>query len=219
MSASDTDLARLLVSCPDRPGIIAAVSQQLAKMGANITDSHQFSIDPEGGTFFLRMEFRLHELESRMPALEAAFDGPREEFTMDCRLVRASVPKRVALFVSRYEHCLLDLLWRWKRGDLQFEVTAVVSNHPDLESEVAAFGVPFVHIPVTRETNAEAERQQLELLAGKVDLVVMARYMQILPGCGLLSARCSSLLRVSVELMARSGAACGFGGRGLGAYG
>jgi formyltetrahydrofolate deformylase len=182
MSDSENDLGRLVVSCPDRPGIIAAISQELARTGANITASAQFSTNPEGGAFFLRMEFRLPELEARLPALHAGLSGLCTQFPMRFELIDAERPKRVALFVSRYEHCLLDMLWRWKRGDLRFEVVAVVSNHPDLEAEVAAFGVPYVHIPVTRETKPEAEHRQLELLAGQVDLVVMARYMQILSG-------------------------------------
>jgi formyltetrahydrofolate deformylase len=182
MNHPEPDLGRLVVTCPDRPGIIAAISQQLARTGANITSSAQFSSDPEGGAFFLRMEFRLPDLAARLHELHAGLSALSAEFAMRLELIDAAMPKRVAIFVSRYEHCLLDLLWRWKRGDLRFDVVAVVSNHPDLEGEVAAFGVPYVHIPVTRETKPEAERRQLELLAGQVDLVVMARYMQILSG-------------------------------------
>jgi formyltetrahydrofolate deformylase len=88
----------------------------------------------------------------------------------------------VALFVSRYDHCLLDLLWRARRGELPMSVVQVVSNHPDLEADVAAFGVPFAHVPVTRATKRDAEQRQLDLLAGRVDLVVLARYMQVLSG-------------------------------------
>jgi formyltetrahydrofolate deformylase len=180
MSGQDPQLVRLLVRCPDQPGIIAAVSQQLARMRANITSSHQFSTDPEGGTFYLRTEARVPDLDAQLPELESALGELRDSFAMRTQLIRAAVPKRVALFVSRYEHCLLDLLWRRRRGDLDFDAVTVVSNHPDLEEEVRAFGIPYVHIPVTRDTKAEAERRQLELLAGRVDLVVMARYMQIL---------------------------------------
>ena len=92
------------------------------------------------------------------------------------------MPFRVAMFVSRHDHCLLDLLWRWRRSELPIDVVHVVSNHPDLADEVAAFGVPYVHMPVTKPTKPEAEQQQLELLRGRVDLVVLARYMQILSG-------------------------------------
>jgi formyltetrahydrofolate deformylase len=101
---------------------------------------------------------------------------------MQWRLDPVTKRKRIAIFASRYEHCLLDLLWRWRRGELRMDIVAVVSNHPDLEEDVAAFGVPYFHIPVTPETKAEAERRQLDLLAGKVDLVALARYMQILSG-------------------------------------
>ena len=180
MNSPNPELVRLLVECPDRPGIIAALSQEIAAAGANISASNQFSTDPDGGTFLLRMELQIPEPDTRLAQLDASLNPMRTEFSMDARLIRASVPKRVALFVSRYEHCLLDLLWRHKRGDLEFEVVAVVSNHPDLEADVAAFDVPYVHIPVTKDTKAQAEQQQIDLLAGRVDLVVMARYMQIL---------------------------------------
>jgi formyltetrahydrofolate deformylase len=176
----DTDVARLVMSCPDGPGIIAAVSTALAEAGANIINSAQFSTDPEGGTFFLRLEFHREQLAERLPEIEERLRRVGADFTANVLVTPASRRKRVALFVSRYDHCLLDLLWRWQRGELPMDIVAVVSNHPDLETEVSRFRVPYVHIPVTRETKPEAERRQLELLAGKVDLVVMARYMQIL---------------------------------------
>jgi formyltetrahydrofolate deformylase len=99
---------------------------------------------------------------------------------MNWSLHDAARPKQVAIMVSRYDHCLLDLLWRWRRGELPIDIPLVVSNHPDLADDVAQFGVRFEHVPVTKETKAEAERRQLELLAGHFDLVVLARYMQIL---------------------------------------
>ncbi len=101
-------------------------------------------------------------------------------FDLDYRLIDARRRKRVALFVSRYDHCLLDLLWRWRRGELEMDVIAVVSNHPDLQEEVARFGVPYHHIPVNKDTKPEAEQSQIDLLAGDAELVVMARYMQVL---------------------------------------
>ena len=105
-----------------------------------------------------------------------------EPLGMTWAIADAAVPKRVAIMVSRYDHCLLDLLWRARRGELDLEIGLVISNHPDLAAEVATFGVPFVHIPISRDTRAEGEARQLELLAGRFDLVVMARYMQILSG-------------------------------------
>ena len=101
-------------------------------------------------------------------------------FEMDCRVTAASDRKRVALLASRTDHCLLDLLWRWRRAELDMDVVSVISNHPDLEREVTVFGITYHHVPVTPETKAAAEERQLELLVGKVDLVVLARYMQIL---------------------------------------
>jgi formyltetrahydrofolate deformylase len=183
MSAPTADVGRLLVSCPDRHGIVAAVASFLAESGANIVASDQYSTDPEGGAFFLRMEFHLEGLGARRDTLAAEFARIAEEFDMDWRITFPGSHKRVALLASRYEHCLLDLLWRWRRGELDCDVVGVVSNHPDLERDVASFDVPYYHVPVSEGQNAEGEARMLELLAGTVDLVVLARYMQILsPG-------------------------------------
>jgi formyltetrahydrofolate deformylase len=177
------DTARLLVRCPDRPGIVAAVSGFLNAQGANIHQSDQYSTDPEGGTFFLRMVFYLRGLSGALEEMGIAFDEEvAQRFEMDWSLHDAARPKRVAIMVSRYDHCLLDLLWRWRSGELDLDIPLVVSNHQDLADDVAQFGVRFEHVPVTKETKAEAEERQLELLAGKFDLVVLARYMQILSG-------------------------------------
>ena len=175
---------RLLISCSDRPGIVAAVSSFLAGSGANILTSDQYTTDPEGGQFFMRMAFRLEGLSERRAAFERGFAAEvAERFGMAWRVAYEADVKRVALFASRYDHCLLDLLWRWRRGELDAEVVQVVSNHPDLEADVRAFGVPYACVPVTRETKEEAEAAELELLAGRADLVVLARYMQVLsPG-------------------------------------
>ena len=156
MSAEDT--ARLLVRCGDRPGIVAAVSGFLHAQGANIAQSDQYSTDPEGGTFFLRMVFHLRGLSGALEEMGKAFDDEvAGRFDMDWSLHDAARPKRVAIMVSRYDHCLLDLLWRWRRGELDIDVGLVVSNHPDLATDVEQFGVRFEHVPVTKETKAEAE--------------------------------------------------------------
>ncbi|HEY8583282.1 MAG TPA: formyltetrahydrofolate deformylase [Capillimicrobium sp.] len=184
-AAPAPDTGRLLVSCPDRPGIVAAVAAFLHGRGANIAQSDQYSTDPEGGRFFLRMVFHLDGLAARLDTLRADFEAEvADRFAMRAELRDAAVPKRVALMVSRYDHCLLDLLWRWRRGELPMDVGLVLSNHPDLAGEVERFGVPYEHVPVTRETKAQAEARQLELLGdGRFDLVVLARYMQVLsPG-------------------------------------
>jgi formyltetrahydrofolate deformylase len=177
------NVARLVASCPDQPGIVSAITAFLHRRGANIMQYDQESTGPVGGRFFQRLVFHLPGLGDAMPALEREFaGGVAARFDMTFRLRDVSVPPRVALFVSRYDHCLLDLLWRWRRGELPMDVVDVVSNHADLAAEVSRFGVPYTHIPVTKATKSAAEQRQLELLAGRVDLVVLARYMQILSG-------------------------------------
>lgn len=176
-------LCRLVVSCTDRPGIVAAVTGFLAAREANIVQSDQDSSDPVGGRFFLRVVFRLPDAAAR-DGLEKAFAAEvAERYAMHFRLRDVERPTRVVVFVSRQDHCLLDLLWRHRRGQLPVEIVRVISNHDDLAADVAAFGVPFTHVPVTRDTKPAAEARQLELLAADgAELVVMARYMQILSG-------------------------------------
>ncbi len=175
---------RLLVACADRPGIVAAVSGFLFEQGANIVSSHQYSSDPSGGRFFLRTEFFLEDGPREGEALRRRFQAEvAERFAMDWRIRWWGERQRVAILVSRHEHCLLDLLWRHRRGELDGEVVAVLSNHPDLREEVQASGVPYHHVPVEGEEGmAGAEARMLELLVGKVDVVVLARYMRILSG-------------------------------------
>ncbi len=178
---SRRDIGRLLIRCTDRPGIVAAVSGFLAEQGANIISLDQHSTAISGGTFFQRLEFHLPGLPARRDALEAEF-GERvaRPMGMVVRLTDAARPKRVAIMVSKQDHCLLDLLWRSRRGELHMSIPMVISNHPDLADQVRPFAVPFFHIPVTAETKPAAERRQLELLSDNVDLIVLARYMQIL---------------------------------------
>jgi formyltetrahydrofolate deformylase len=176
-------LARLVISCPDRPRIVAAVSAAIADQGGNIIQSDQYSTDPEGGRFFMRVEFVL--ADAGAPArtrFEASFAPVAERFAMQWRLSWASELKRVVLMSSQADHCLMDLLWRWRRGELECEIPMVVSNHDTMRAEVAAFGVPYEHLEVTPATKPAAEAALLELLAGRCDLVVLARYMQILSG-------------------------------------
>jgi formyltetrahydrofolate deformylase len=174
------DIGRLLLNCPDRTGVIAAVSTFLTRAGANIIALDQHSTEPEGGTFLQRTVFHLPGLAAAQPELEREFAFIANEFAMDYRFTDASKPKRVAIMASTADHCLLDLLWRNRRGELDMTVVMVISNHADLAEQVRAFGVPFVHIPASRDIRAQAEQRQLELLRGNVDLVVLARYMQII---------------------------------------
>ena len=180
-SETVTDVGRLLLRCADRPGLVAAVSDFLAHAGANIVSLDQHSTEQSGGTFVQRTIFHL-------PGLAAAYDVLRREFAeqvavrfdMDFAFTEASRPKRVAIMVSREDHCLLDLLWRNRRGELDMSVAMVISNHPDLAEQTRSFGVPFIHVPATEGGRAQAEQRQLDLMRDNVDLVVLARYMQIL---------------------------------------
>ena len=174
-------IARLRITCPDKPGIVAAVTTFLANHGANITALDQYSTDPEGGVFFMRLEFHTPHMDLARPALENAFQRViAEPFQMNWRATYAAEPRRMAILVSQQEHCLLELLWRWSRGELPCQVAMVISNYPDHKEQVESFGVPYHYVPVASETKAEAEARMLELLENKVDIIVLARYMQIL---------------------------------------
>ena len=177
-------ITRLLISCPDQPGIVAATARLLADAGANIIDSDQHTTDPRDGTFYMRMEFDLALDAAARAELETRFAREvAEPLRMRWRMADANVRKRVAILVSREEHCLLDLLWRARRGELAIDVPLVVSNHELLREDVEAFGLRYEHVPVVRGREGEGEARLLELLAGEpVDLIVLARYMRILSG-------------------------------------
>ena len=178
---SDASNARLLISCPDRPGIVAAVSQFLYSHGANILDAQQHSTDPTGGEFLMRMVFHLEDLDVTRAGFERAFaEVVARPFCMNWRVAYADRRKRMAILVSNTDHCLLELLWRVQSGEFEVEIPFVVSNHDDLRSVTESFGSTFYHLPVSKENKAEQEAQVLELLEGQVDFVVLARYMQIL---------------------------------------
>src|SRR6516225_1165730 len=174
------DVGRLVITCPDRPGIVAAVSQFLFEAGANITESQQYSTDPFGGTFFLRLEFHADGLDQLAAGLEQRFAGLADQFSMRWRLTRAADRKRVVIMVSRADHALQEILWRAQGGELRADIRMIVSNHPDAEETAQWWGIPFHYIPVTPQTKGEAEAAQLGLLKGEADLVILARYMQIL---------------------------------------
>ncbi|MEV6013665.1 formyltetrahydrofolate deformylase [Streptomyces sp. NPDC051976] len=179
----DPDNGRLIVQGADRPGIVASVSGALTEFGANIVWLDQSSSDPAGGRFFQRTEFHLPGLSGRLDELgEALQRNLGDELGLEFRLLETRRRKRVAIMVSKTDHCLLDLLWRQRRGELQMDVPLVISNHADLGDEVRGFGIPFFHVPVANGDKTAAEKEQLNLLKGNVDLVVLARYMQIVSG-------------------------------------
>jgi formyltetrahydrofolate deformylase len=171
----------LTLSCPDAPGIVHAVSGFLVDERGNILESQQFD-DPDSGTFFMRVRFAHADGEALdVPGLREAFAAVAGPWGMTWRLVDASERQRVLIMVSKYAHCLNDLLFRTSIGDLNLDVVAVVSNHPDLAHLADAAGVPFRHIPITDATKREAEAALMEIVeAERVELVVLARYMQIL---------------------------------------
>lgn len=173
--------ARLLVTCPDQPGIISAVSTFLYHHGANITDLDQHSSDLNGGRFFLRLEFQTPGLDCSLDALETNFrNRVADKYRMDWRLSYASDKKRMAILVSKHDHALMELLWRTMRGNLPATIPMVISNHEDLRGEVERFGIPYHHVPVNAENKLNAYAEMADMLDGKVDLIVLARYMQVL---------------------------------------
>ncbi|MEI7027273.1 formyltetrahydrofolate deformylase [Paenibacillus sp. y28] len=172
--------ARMLLSCPDQPGIVAKVSRFLFDAGANIVQSDQYTMDPEGGMFFIRIEFDLTNLADRLESLERDFSVVAGDLKAEYTISPAARRKKLAVLVSKEDHCLLELLWQWKAGNLQADIAMVISNHEDMREAVEAFNIPYHYIPVTPGTKQEAEAQQLELTVGQVDAVVLARYMQII---------------------------------------
>jgi formyltetrahydrofolate deformylase len=176
-SIAEQSTTRLLLACPDRPGLIARVSGFLADAGLNIVDADQHSTAE--GRFFMRMVFDPVPEGERAELQQRFAEELAGAFEMEHRFAESSARKRVAIMVSREDHCLSDLLWRWRSGELAGELTAVVSNHPDHAAQVESVGLPFHHVAVESGSKEKAERQALELL-GEVDLLVLARYMQIL---------------------------------------
>jgi len=169
--------SRLLLACPDRPGLIATVSGFLAEAGLNIVDVDQHSTAE--GRFFMRMVFDSVPAVER-EGLERRFAREvAEPFEMEHRFAESTHVKRVAVMVSREDHCLSDLLWRWRNAELGGELVTVISNHADHAGQVESVGLPFHHVAVEPGNRREAEKQALELI-GAVDLLVLARYMQIL---------------------------------------
>ncbi|KYG26661.1 formyltetrahydrofolate deformylase [Alkalihalobacillus trypoxylicola] len=173
--------ARLLVSCQDRAGIVSAVSTFLFQYDGNIVQSDQYSTDPEGGMFFMRIEFDINLEKTSFLALKKAFQEIASPLNLEWSMTLAHQKKRMAIFVSKEDHCLMELLWKWKSGELYVDIPLVISNHSDHQKSVEAYGIPFYHIPVTKQTKIEAEQEAIDLLKqNQIDFIVLARYMQIL---------------------------------------
>ncbi|MFD1437134.1 MULTISPECIES: formyltetrahydrofolate deformylase [Acinetobacter Taxon 24] len=180
MNMTTANTARLLITCEDKPGIVQAVSSFLYHQGANITALDQYATEAQGGRYFMRVEFELDNLQSRKENLTQTFaTNVAERYNMNWRLALVSDVKKVGILVSKVDHALLELLWRHARGGLPCEITTVVSNHEDLRESVENFGIPFVVVPVNKENKREAYAKIDEIMQGN-DLLVLARYMQIL---------------------------------------
>jgi formyltetrahydrofolate deformylase len=179
-AAASPRSATLLIHCPDRKGIIAAVSGLLYELGANVlhADQHQ---DNEQGLFFMRVEWDLEGFALEEAAFRARFSALADDFQMRWRLVYSEQLPKVAIFVSKYQHCLIDLLYRHSVGELRCRIPVIVSNHRECEKLAKFYGIAYHHLPVAGATKAADEARQLELLEQhQVDLVVLARYMQVL---------------------------------------
>lgn len=174
------DHACLIVHGPDQPGLVAAVTGLITRHKANIVSLDQYSDNPEGGAFFQRVVFHRPNLTAAFEEIENDIATTLEPYGMTWRLTDQSVPKRMAVLASTSDHCLLDLLWRHRRGELPVSIPMVISNHTNMAEDVRSFGIPFFHVPSQGPDKSAAEAEIVKLLAGNVDLVVLARYMQIL---------------------------------------
>ena len=174
----DTSVA--LIRCLDRPGIVAGITGLLFEYGCNVTQADQYSHDSEDGLFFMRIEFRY---SGGSEALDRISKGLQQWATVknaELSLHDRNRKPKMGILVSKHDHCLVDLLYRWRSGELAVEIPFVVSNHPDLREEVASYGIPFHHIPVEKGAKAPAEQALLKLARESSDFLVLARYMQIL---------------------------------------
>ncbi len=172
---------RLLINCPDHRGLIASVSSFIALHNGNILSADQHVSHARNGTFFMRMEIESQGFGLGRDEFDAAFAPLARQHEMSWRVGFTDRPKRMAILVSKQGHCLIDMLWRWEAGELDAEIPLVISNHADLAPKIQAHGIPFHHLPVTKETKAAHEAKVEALLREhEIDLVVLARYMQIL---------------------------------------
>ena len=172
---------RLLVKCPDKPGIVAVLSKFLFEHDSNIVESSQYSSDPEDGTFFIRIEFHSEDLVEKSEQMEKDFEEIASHHSMDYHFAYSSERKRTAIYVSKEPYCLMELLWEWQNGDLDTDIAVVISNHEDARDMVEALGIPFHYIPANKDIRKQVEEEQIRLMKEyDVDLLILARYMQIL---------------------------------------
>ena len=174
------DHACLIVHGPDKSGLVAAVTALITRNQGNIVTLDQYSDNPQGGAFFQRVVFNRPNLTAAIPEIEQDLAETLTPYGMQWQLTDQSIPKRMAILASTSDHCLLELLWRHRRGELPVTIPMVISNHTNTAEDVRSFGIPFFHVPSQGPDKSAAEARIVELLKGNVDFVVLARYMQIL---------------------------------------
>ena len=170
----------LLISCPDQPGIVAAVSNFIFTYHGNILESDQHSTNQEDCAFFMRISFDESGFTLPQIELEQAFRPIAERFSMKWSLSYSRQRKRVGIFVSKLDHCLIDLLWRWKSGELAMDIPFIISNHQQLEPLARMYEVPYHYFPVKKDTRKADQQRIFDFIEAKVDFLILARYMQIL---------------------------------------
>ncbi len=178
--ATQKQTITLLISCPDQPGIVAAVSNFIFEHAGNILESDQHSTNQEECTFFMRVNFAEEGFLLPAGELEQAFRPIAERFRMQWSISYSRQRKRVGIFVSKLDHCLIDLLWRWKSGELAMDIPFIIGNHQALETLAHMYAIPYYYFPIARESRMRDEQHMLDFIEGKVDFLILARYMQIL---------------------------------------
>jgi len=173
----------LLISCPDRPGIVASISHYIFEHGGNILEADQHSTNQQECRFFMRVRFPEESFTLGPGELAATLQPIADHFQMQWSVSYSRTHKRVGILVSKLDHCLTDLLWRWKGGELAMDLVFVLSNHPDLEPLARTYGIPYHYLPIRKEQRQEDQRRMLDLIGGTVDCLILARYMQILEPC------------------------------------
>nr|WP_059104027.1 formyltetrahydrofolate deformylase [Shouchella shacheensis] len=181
MDSHTKNRARLLVACHDQPGIVSEISTFLYSHYANIIQSDQYSTDPEAGMFFMRIEFYWNDSRTSFQEIRRDLAPLAEKRNFEWRIEKASRKKRMAIFVSKESHCLSELLWKWRAGEFHCEIPLVISNHNETRAEVESYGIPFHKIGVEKGNKTEAEEKAIRLLHDhEIDVIVLARYMQVL---------------------------------------
>jgi len=176
----DKPAITLLISCPDQPGIVAATSRFIFEHNGNIIESDQHSTNKQDDAFFMRICFGEEGFRLNPSELALAFSPIADQFHMKWSVHYTRQRKRAVIFVSKFDHCLTDLLWRWKSGELAMDIPFIISNHPNMEPLAHMYDIPYYHFPVRPETRNEDQQRILELLQGKTDFLILARYMQII---------------------------------------